>query len=80
MKKAHLMDFIVALSLWHRGEQPVENAVRILGDDHNELWNILILNGVMDYQNKPVEGFSFQEVFNLVVLYVSMRSPLRKQA
>lgn len=78
MKINAFVDFLNALEKWHHGEIPIANLCDILGDKTNELGRMLVACGVADFSYKPVEGYSYQAVVNVVLCYLAMRHGVGK--
>ena len=79
MKINKMVDFLNTTEKWHRGEAPIADLCLLLGDDTNELGRMLMSNGAADFQYKPMEGFSFQAIVNIILLYLAMRYAIKEK-
>jgi len=77
MKIHKIVDFLNALDQWHRRERPISDLCLLLGDDTNELGRMLMLNAVADFNYQPLEGYSYQAVVNICLLYLAMRYAIK---
>ncbi len=80
MKNTKILATLEAIEKWCSGETGIQPVLELIGDDHNEVGQMLMLNGIADFSYKLVEGFSYQAVVNAVLLYLAMRGDIRKKA
>lgn len=80
MKNTKVLAVLEAINGWHSEGKPISELCDLLGDEHNEVGQMLMLNGIADFSYKPVEGFSYQAVVNAVLLYLAMRGDIRKNS
>lgn len=73
MKMTKVTETLNAIDKWHRGECHISEVCLLLGDDTNELGRMLMTNAVADFSYKPMDGYSYQAVVNIVLLYLAMR-------
>ena len=80
MKRGRIVDLLNALDQWQHRGLPIHEVLLILGDDHNELGRMLMLNGIADFNYEPMPDFSYQTLVNAVLLYLAMRHGLGTEA
>lgn len=76
MKCNKVVAVLQAIQDWHSKEKPISELCLLLGDDTNQIGQMLMLNGMADFAYKPMEGFSYQAVVNAITLFLSMRGTL----
>lgn len=79
MKNTKVLDVLIAIQGWCEEGKPINELCDLLGDKDNEIGRMLMLNGIADFAFKPMDGFSYQAVVNAILLYLAMRTDIRKQ-
>jgi len=79
MKINKIHEFLIALQKWHSGEIDIQPILTLLGDDYNDLGKMLMSSGYADFGYKPMDGYTFQEIVNAVLIYLAMRHGLKTE-